>query len=92
MPIAIAIALLLAVVAISYRQVVHRLSDRRRLVLGLQGATSGGVASLVAASALLIDYVLTVAVSISSAIEQIIAAIPALAPVPGRHRGRDGRR
>ena len=37
LPISIAIALLLAVVAISYRQVVHRLPDRRRLVLRLEG-------------------------------------------------------
>ncbi len=36
------------------------------------------MASLVAASALLIDYVLTVAVSISSASEQIVAAMPGL--------------
>ena len=41
-------------------------------------ANFGRLASLVAASALLIDYVLTVAVSISSASEQIVAAVPGL--------------
>ena len=39
------------------------------------------MASLIAASALLIDYVLTVAVSTSSAVEQLASAIPALDPV-----------
>ena len=75
--IAIAVALLLAIVAISYRQVVYRLPDGRRLVLRLASATSGASASLVAASALLIDYVLTVSVSTSSAVEQIFSAVPA---------------
>ena len=39
--------------------------------------TSAQLPSLVAASALLIDYVMTVAVSTSSAVEQIVSAIPA---------------
>ncbi len=43
-------------------------------------ANIGRIASLVAAAALLIDYVLTVAVSISSASEQVVAAIPSLEP------------
>ena len=51
-------------------------------------ANFGRMASLVAASALLIDYMLTVAVSISSASEQIVAAIPDLHAVAGRDRGR----
>ena len=44
-------------------------------------ANLGRIASLVAASALLIDYNLTVAVSTSSAVEQITSAVPALAPI-----------
>ena len=86
LPISIAIALLLAVVAISYRQVVHRLSRPAAARTPSRRRTSGAAASLIAASALLIDYVLTVAVSISSASEQVIAAIPDLAAVPCRHR------
>ena len=43
-------------------------------------ANFGRIASLVAASALLIDYTLTVAVSTSSAVEQIVSAVPGLAP------------
>ena len=44
-------------------------------------ANLGRLASLVAASALLIDYSLTVAVSTSSAVEQIASAVPSLAPI-----------
>jgi len=44
-------------------------------------ANIGRLASLVAASALLIDYTLTVAVSTSSAVEQIASAVPSLDPV-----------
>ena len=43
-----------------------------------RSGTSAGRSSLVAASALLIDYVMTVAVSTSSAVEQITSAFPAL--------------
>ena len=50
-------------------------------------ANLGRLASLVAASALLIDYTLTVAVSTSSAVEQIASAVPSLDPVAGGDRG-----
>ena len=43
-----------------------------------RAGTSGGTVSLIAASALLIDYVMTVAVSTSSAVEQVTSAFPAL--------------
>ena len=46
-------------------------------------ANFGRYASLIAASALLIDYVMTVAVSTSSAVEQITSAIPGLEPANG---------
>ena len=49
-------------------------------------ANFGRLASLVAASALLIDYVMTAAVSTSSAVEQISSALPSLDSVPGRDR------
>ena len=42
--------------------------------------TSGRNASLVAASALLVDYVLTVAVSVAAGVQNIVSAVPALAP------------
>ena len=75
--ISIAIAVLLIAVAISYRQICiaypqggGSYSVSRRNI--------GRTVSLVAASALLIDYVMTVAVSTSSAVEQITSAIPDL--------------
>jgi amino acid transporter len=77
LPVAISIALLLGVVAISYRQVVVAYPSGGGSY-SVSKANLGRTASLVAAAALLIDYVLTVAVSISSASEQIVAALPAL--------------
>ena len=79
LPVAISIALLLGVVAISYRQVVVAYPSGGGSY-SVSKANLGRLASLVAAAALLIDYVLTVAVSISSASEQIVAAVPSLGP------------
>jgi amino acid transporter len=78
LPIAVAIAILLAVVAVSYRQICLAYPTGGGSY-SVSKANFGRLASLVAASALLIDYVLTVAVSTSSAVEQIISAFPSLA-------------
>ena len=78
LPISIGIAALLAVVAISYRQICIAYPTGGGSY-SVSKANFGRLASLVAASALLIDYVLTVAVSTSSAVEQIISAVPSLA-------------
>ena len=75
--ISIAISILLVAVAISYRQICIAYPtgggsytvSRRNI---------GRTVSLVAASALMIDYVMTVAVSTSSAVEQVISAFPVL--------------
>ena len=48
--------------------------------------TSAASFALVAAAALLVDYILTVAVSTSSAVEQITSAIPVLRPEAVPHR------
>jgi amino acid transporter len=79
-PVSIAIALLLGVVAFSYRQVCIAYPTGGGSY-SVSKANFGRLASLVAASALLIDYNLTVAVSTSSAVEQVISAVPSLAPV-----------
>ena len=76
-PVAIAVAILLGVVAISYRQVCMAYPSGGGSY-SVSQANFGRMASLVAASALLIDYILTVAVSISSASEQVVAALPDL--------------
>ncbi|HET9520162.1 MAG TPA: APC family permease [Candidatus Limnocylindrales bacterium] len=79
-PISVAIAGLLAVVAFSYRQICFAYPTGGGSY-SVSKANFGKIASLVAASALLIDYSLTVAVSTSSAVEQITSAIPAVGPV-----------
>ncbi len=78
--ISIAIAALLAIVAFSYRQVCLAYPTGGGSY-SVSKRNFGRNASLVAASALLIDYTLTVAVSTSSAVEQIASAVPSLAPV-----------
>lgn len=79
-PVAMAIALLLGIVAVSYRQVCLAYPTGGGSY-SVSRANFGEIPSLVAASALMIDYVLTVAVSISSASDQVVAALPELEPV-----------
>jgi amino acid transporter len=76
-PTSIGIAVLLAVVAFSYRQICLAYPTGGGSY-SVSKRNFGRLASLVAASALLIDYTLTVAVSTSSAVEQIASAVPAL--------------
>ena len=74
---AVAISVLLAVVALSYRQVCNAFP-------GGGGAYAVArqelrpIFGLIAAAALLIDYVMTVAVSTSSAMDQLISIMPGL--------------
>jgi len=75
--VAIAIAILLAVVALSYRQVC-RAYPTGGGAYSVSKENLGAVASLVAAAALLIDYVMTVSVSTASAVAQVYSVIPAL--------------
>ncbi len=79
MPISVVVALLLIIVATSYQQTI-------------QGYPSGGgsyivahenlgkLPGLTAAAALLVDYVLTVAVSVAAGVAALISAFPALDP------------
>jgi len=64
-------------VAISYRQICIAYPTGGGSY-AVSRRNIGRTVSLIAASALLIDYVLTVAVSTSSAVEQIVSAFPAL--------------
>jgi amino acid transporter len=75
--IAIAIAVLLAVVALSYRQVCRAYPNGGG-AYAVAKENIGALASLVAAAALLIDYVMTVAVSTASAIAQTYSVFPSL--------------
>ena len=78
LPVSIALAILLGVVALSYRMIVMAYPTGGGSY-SVSKATFGKMPSLVAASALLVGYVLTVAVSVSSASDQIASAIPDLA-------------
>ena len=77
--VAAAVILLLLVVVASYRQTCHAYPNGGG-AYAVAGANLGRDASLVAASALLVDYVLTVAVSVAAGVANIVAAIPSLAP------------
>jgi len=76
-PVAIAIAVMLAIVSTSYRQVCRAYpSGGGAYVVARENLSQ--MAGLVAAAALLIDYVMTVAVSTASAVAQVYSVIPAL--------------
>jgi amino acid transporter len=77
-PIAIAIACLLGVVVLSYRQTV-RVYETSGGAYVVARENLGTLPSLVGAAALLTDYVLTVAVSISAGIFAITSFLPSLA-------------
>ncbi len=74
-PLALAIALLLAIVSFSYRQTVHAYPSGGGSYT-VSRENLGTQAGLIAAAALLIDYVLTVAVSISAGTAAITSALP----------------
>jgi amino acid transporter len=74
---AVAVVLLLTTVVLSYRQVVRAYpSGGGDYEVAMKN--HGQFAGLVVASALLTDYVLTVAVSVSAGTDNIISAFPAL--------------
>ncbi len=79
LPIAFAIALLLAIVSFSYRQTVHAYPHGGGSYT-VSKENLGTQAGLVAASALLIDYVLTVAVSIAAGTAAVTSAVESLVP------------
>jgi amino acid transporter len=74
--VAIAIAALLAVVSVSYRQVCRAYPNGGGAYV-VAKANLAPLFGLIAAAALLIDYVMTVAVSTAAAIAQIQSVIPA---------------
>ena len=78
-PIAIAISVLLLIVTISYRQTIFAYPNGGGAYI-VARENLGQTAALVAGSALLTDYILTVAVSVSSGVAQIVSAFPDLAP------------
>jgi amino acid transporter len=78
-PIAVAIAALVGIVVSSYRQTILAYPQGGGSYI-VTRENLGRHPSLVAGAALLIDYVLTVAVSIAAGIAAITSAVPALYP------------
>lgn len=79
LPISAAIVGLLCIVAISYRQTIPAYPHGGGSYIVAKD-NLGPLAGLIAAASLLIDYVLTVSVSIASGVQQLITLFNALAP------------
>jgi amino acid transporter len=76
-PISIAIVILLAIVTISYEQTIHAYPGGGGAYIVARD-NLGELPAQTAGAALLTDYILTVAVSVSSGIAQIVSAYPNL--------------
>ena len=78
-PIAIAICVLLVILILSYEQTIHAYPDGGGAYIVARD-NLGEIPAQTAAAALLTDYILTVAVSVSSGVAQLISAFPSLYP------------
>jgi amino acid transporter len=76
-PISLVIAALLAIVAFSYRQTIHAYPTGGGAYI-VAKENIGSMAGLIAAASLLVDYTLTVSVSISAGVLAITSAFPRL--------------
>ena len=78
-PITISIVILLSIVYFSYRQTIEAYPSGGGSYT-VAGQNLGSFAGLLAAAALMIDYVLTAAVGISAGVGALVSAIPSLQP------------
>src|ERR1035437_4356981 len=78
-PITISIIILLVIVYFSYRQTIECYPNGGGSYT-VAGQNLGSFAGLLAAAALMIDYVLTAAVGISAGVGALVSAAPALEP------------
>jgi amino acid transporter len=76
-PIAIVVTILLAIVVTSYRQTIHAYPNGGGSYI-VSMDNLGETPALVAGSSLMVDYVLTVAVSVSAGVAAITSAYPSL--------------
>ncbi|MGH9002370.1 MAG: amino acid permease, partial [Acidimicrobiia bacterium] len=76
-PISIVVVVLLAIVALSYRQTIFAYPGGGGSYV-VSRENLGTSPSLVAAGSMLTDYMLTVAVSVSAGVAAIVSAVPAL--------------
>jgi amino acid transporter len=79
LPITVAIVVLLAILVTSYRQVIDAYPGGGG-AYAVSRANLGANASLVAGAALIVDYTLTVAVSIAAGVGSLTSAFPSLSP------------
>jgi amino acid transporter len=79
LPISIAIVLLLATVVFSYRQTIYAYPSGGGSYI-VAHDNLGETPGLIAAAALSVGYILTVSVSIASAVDQLVSAVPSLLP------------
>ena len=79
LPLVLCIVGLLAILTISYEQTIHAYPNGGGAYIVAKD-NLGENAALMAAAALLTDYILTVSVSISSGVAQIVSAAPELFP------------
>ncbi|MHC5229541.1 APC family permease [Enterococcus sp. LJL99] len=77
LPIALFVIILLISLTLSYRQIIHAYPHGGGAYV-VSSENLGEKAGLVAGASLLIDYMLTVAVSVSAGSEAIISAVPSL--------------
>ena len=79
LPIGLFVLLLLASLTVSYRQIIHAYPQGGGAYMVTRENLSPEL-GLIAGGSLLVDYMLTVAVSVSSGADAITAALPALHP------------
>ncbi|HLG91677.1 MAG TPA: APC family permease [Acidimicrobiales bacterium] len=79
LPITVAIVVLLAILVVSYRQVIEAYPGGGG-AYAVSRQNLGPAFSLVAAASLVVDYTLTVAVSIAAGVGALTSAFPGLAP------------
>jgi len=76
-PISLAILFLVIVLTISYRQIIYEYPEGGGAYI-VARSNLGEMPALIAAAALMIDYVLTVAVSVAAGVAAVTSAVPAL--------------
>jgi amino acid transporter len=80
LPIGLAVVVLLAIVVTSYRQTIFAYPSGGGSYI-VAHANLGELPGLIAAAALVVGYILTVSVSIASAVDQLVSAVPDLLPL-----------
>ena len=78
-PVSLAILFLVAVLTVSYRQIIYEYPEGGGAYT-VARSNLGDIPALTAAAALMIDYVLTVAVSVAAGVAAVTSALPNLFP------------